>query len=102
MVRPLRELEGELTTTDFGAGVVLPCVLFVCPVCEDRHSHLIPYGPVSEMVVVPDGPSKGRKVLVWKHDSGDSIDDITLSPSYLVRGACNVHGFVRGGRWSSC
>lgn len=95
--RPLRELDGELTNINYGDGVVIPCVMFTCPSCSDGHSHVIPYGPESIRFEVGK-----RSVLVWKHESGSTIDDITLSPSYLVQGACNVHGFVQNGHWVSC
>lgn len=95
--RPLRELGGELRTIDYGHGVVLPCVTWACPTCPDGHSHMMPYGPQSETIQAGD-----RRVLVWKHESGATIDDLTLSPSYLVRGACETHGFVRNGQWEPC
>jgi hypothetical protein len=99
----LRDIEGALTTIDYGGGLVLPCVMWVCPECSARgdahsHSHLMPYGPALTRIPHGDGT-----ILVWKHESGSTIDDITLSPSYLVRGqSCNVHGFVQSGRWVPC
>lgn len=99
---PLRELEGYITTIDYGEGLVLPAVMFTCPVCTGAvagHSHAVPYGPTAGRVRVP---KDGREVLVWKHESGTTIDDITLSPSYLVYSCNNFHGFVRNGRWQDC
>jgi hypothetical protein len=98
-VTALRELEGELTTITYGEGVTFPAVMFVCPVCSDGHSHMIPYTdePFHE---VPD-PRGGRQIKLWQRTSGTTIDDLTLSPSYLVP-SCNLHGYVRDGRWVPC
>lgn len=93
---PLRQLDGELSTIDYGDGVARPCVMFTCPVCKDGHAHVMPYGPEQERVRVGN-----HDVIVWKHTGGSTIDDITLSPSYLVR-SCNLHGYVRGGQWVPC
>lgn len=70
-------------------------VMFLCPECYRRNS-----GPVGTHIVVcwfrdrgvpgEATPGPGR----W-HASGNSLDDLTLSPSISVPGCW--HGFIRSG-----
>lgn len=95
MSRSLRELDGELTTINYGEGIVLSAVIFVCPTCANRHSHLIPFSdePFHEVQ---------GKIKVWQRVKGSTIDDITLTPSYLVVSCGCFHGYVRDGQWVEC
>ena len=96
MKTPLRELGGEIRSVDLGDGVSRSAVWFTCPVCTGvvaGHYHIVPFGPEATRV---------NGSLVWKHESGTTIDDITLSPSYLVYTCNNLHGFVQNGHWVGC
>lgn len=114
---PLRELEGELTTTNYGSGIRLPCVVFICPLCDGKegrpcHFNIIPYAdqPFHEI------PRPGNTpVKVWQRISGSTLDDLTLAPSYHLSGryqdkdgvwhtvpTCGLHGHVQNGRWVPC
>lgn len=114
MSRPLRELEGEITTVHWPGrgwwdpGVRLLAVMFVCPVCPGPHAghaHVIPYAdePFHEL---PDPRCRpggiSRAIKVWQRVSGSTVDDITLAPSYLVPSCGGFHGYVRAGRWEDC
>lgn len=37
---------------------------------------------------------------VWQRQSGTTVADLTLSPSYLVPEL--VHGWIREGQWIDC
>ena len=95
----LRDLKARLTTINERQGGVLPGVgqaalVFRCPICRN-HSCVVPYGPVQK-----PAPPLGRHT--WKHVSGDTIDNITLTPSYRIMTGCKLHGFVRNGHWEGC
>lgn len=59
-------------------------------------------GPTMYGVPYHDGPPEvtadGHRI--WHRESGSTIEDLTLSPSYHVRG--RVHGWIRDGRWVDC
>ena len=89
----LRDLGGELRPfNDEGASRML--VVFDCPMCpgDSSHRHAVCYTPGERA----SGPS--RHVHIWGHASGSSVDDITLTPSFLARGhECRLHVFIRSG-----
>lgn len=99
---PLREMGATLTRTDYGDGVVLDTLLVEhCAYCASQrrdHAHVIPFRAGPHGMV----PALGREVLVWQLVSGSTVDDITLSPSYLVASCGGLHGHVRDGRWVPC
>lgn len=99
-------LEAELTRTDYGGGLIVPGLLFVCPLCLEAneggragvHSHLVPYEPGAP--APRTWAPAGRKVLVWGNPGGSTLADLTLSPSYLAGSngvGCRFHCFVRSG-----
>jgi hypothetical protein len=91
MPTPLREMEAELGSVKDADGGSWPVLWFQCPRCN-AHRCMVPYSPT--------GTEKPRGIhLVWKHVSGTTIEDITLSPSFLVVQPCGLHGWVRNGHW---
>lgn len=106
MTRTLRELEGEITRIDYGDGLVLDAVYFICPVCNNGHGHLVPYSDASFHELQNPKPrlyeDGGGRVKVWQRTGGSTVDDITLTPSYFVSSCNNFHGYVRNGRWEGC
>lgn len=95
----LSDLEGEMW---FRLGrTVADGVFFACPCCENRHGILISWTPPS---VVENG-------FVWTKTGGDSIDNLSISPSVncdipwkntrtgeLHPSKCLFHGFIRNGK----
>jgi hypothetical protein len=78
-------------------------VLFDCPCGE--HSNLVAFEPTI------GGAPRARSGLTrdggtWKREGGETVDDLTLSPSIAVRSRPNGgecwHGYVRGGEVTSC
>lgn len=97
----LRELGAELKTVDYGCGVRLPVLRFDCPdpACGMApHSHVMPYSDAGTEA----RHETGQTILVWQRMSGSNVDDITLSPSFRVSGACEIHGHVVAGQWVPC
>lgn len=83
---PLSELQAEFGTVQIMEGTEL--VAYRCLWFElGGQFHMMPFGPVS------------KKDRVWLHAGGDTIDDLTLIPSYVSDG---VHGFIRNGHWLPC
>ncbi len=87
------KLEAELVTMKFSETQEFRSLMFVCPACDNGHAHLIPFD---------DGPGRrilrevsGREQVIWKRESGQGLEDLTLSPSYAT--SC-LHIFVRGGK----
>ena len=78
-------------------------VWFLCPKCFEQNK-----GPVGTHSIridfhgrnVPDeyAMHNDRKEPVRWHVSGTGLSDLTLSPSILLLGGCNWHGFVREGQ----
>lgn len=100
MSKPLRELDADLTRMNYGGGNVLTMLVFECPSprCARNHSQGIPYSdaPFHEV------PGPDRPIKVWQRVSGSTIDDITLSPSFVVMSCDGLHGHVVSGQWVPC
>jgi hypothetical protein len=98
-VIPLRDLEAEITSTQIG-GVSYSALLIVCPTCR-THSQLIPYSdaPATHLAWPEAGPD--RMTPTWQRTAGSAVDDLTLTPSFLVP-SCPLHGWVRSGAWHPC
>lgn len=90
---PLTELNAEIHTVNWGEwsseGLWLDCPM--CLDAEYPHHQLIPFIRDQRQ----HGDRDGR--LLWGHSSGDNVGDITLSPSFLARGRCRLHVFIRDG-----
>lgn len=85
-------LDAELRSTRYDGGS-MPSLWFYCPVCGD-HYHVVHYRP--------EGGTDPKLGHVWTHVSGSTLEDLTLSPSYLAtcpRGeqTCRLHIFVKNG-----
>lgn len=99
----LSELHGEFFDHIRGQ----PCLYFVCPSCKSKglHAHGI--------IVGWTAPSFFKSGAIWQK-SGDTIQDVTISPSIDLTGSseiedsetgkmktipstCSFHGFVRNG-----
>lgn len=92
---PLSELGARIETVTV-RGESVRALWFDCPRegCE-HHPIMVPFDAVRRHI---DGLGG-----VWEHVSGQAIKDITISPSVRSRcGTCEVHGWVRVGRWHSC
>ena len=95
----LSELNAEIRGTSWGDEHA-DALWFDCPLnCDPKygHRHVIPF----EFGKSQHGkrPQIGN---VWGHVSGDTIENITLAPSYLSETAgkvkrCRLHIFVRNG-----
>ena len=88
-------LEARVGTTRFSDDTAHDTVTFRCPICGD-HSHVVPFRPEG---------GKSKAGLVWTHVSGSTVDDLTISPSYLSRcdrgdigKTCRLHIFIKGGQ----
>ena len=100
MSTSLRELAAELTTMNYGNGVVLDILLFECPNprCARGHSQGMAFSDAPlHRVARSDGT-----IIVWQRTAGSTIDDITLSPSFLVYSCDGLHGHVVNGQWVPC
>lgn len=87
MSQPLAKLDAEIRSLNLGGDQVVRRLLF----SVDGVSCGIPYH---------DGPAQPvNGVNVWHRESGATLNDLTLSPSYHVPG--KIHGFVRDGCWVS-
>lgn len=96
----LLELDGEVTHVVTSKGTPAearhPVVMFTCPVCKD-HVQMVPYDPGGKGWD-RRGPGAAWPPLAWANPSGSTIEDITLSPSFLSHGPpCRVHVFIRSG-----
>ncbi len=87
---PLSDLEAEILTTRSGDARI-QALWFRW----DGHQHAIHFGPCSE---------DAHGLRIWKHGSGSTIDDLTLSPSYLCRApeSHRLHCFIRNGHLVVC
>lgn len=85
-------LEAELRTMT-ESGETLPALSMCCPACG-FHRVMIPYAPQRRAL--------SNSHPVWKHVSGDTLDTITLTPSYRLLSGCKLHGWVRNGTWVHC
>jgi hypothetical protein len=67
------------------------CLRFQCPVC-DTHGHLVPYVTGTHHGPLSNGANS------WANPSGSTVEDITLSPSYVCEiEGCRLHCFIRAG-----
>lgn len=104
---PLSELGAELTSCQWAPGFTTKMLVFECPNqrCAQGHSQGIPFSdaPFHDLPdprSVPGGVQ--RKIKLWQRVSGDSIDNITLSPSFVVQSCDGLHGHVVNGQWVPC
>ncbi len=93
----LSDLEGHITKfvmceKEFDA------ICFACPKCQSGHWCIIPYG--NEQIMAKK--IGGGKMPIWKKINGESIDDITVSPSFNIVPGCGLHGYVINGKWKWC
>lgn len=99
----LRDLNAELTTTDYGGGVRVQMLMFECPNprCACDHWQGIPHSdePFHE---IDDPSDPTRKIKLWQRVSGSTIDDITMTPSFVVQSCDGLHGWIRNGEWVPC
>jgi len=90
----LRDLNAKLWRVRLEKdGELFDALVFDCPLPDCEVQHLVPYSDA--------GVDVGKQ-RVWKRVRGSTLDDLTLSPSYLVRQPCGLHGFVRNGCWEGC
>ena len=96
--QPLTELEGKLTKFSTPDGREFDAISFACPICESAHWCAVPFSDEQIMYKSPNG------VLtpIWKRNSGDSIENITLSPSFHLSRGCGLHGYIVDGKWRNC
>jgi len=75
-LQKLTELDGMFSGED-------NCLFFTCPACNDGHSIRVSF-------------YEGARV-VWKKE-GDTLDDLTVSPSInCTRSGCKFHGWIKNG-----
>lgn len=68
---------------------------FNCPIHENCRHAIVFANP-------RDGGPPLRGEPLW-HRTGETFDELTLSPSIRVLGeSCNWHGFIREGRFEHC
>lgn len=89
MGRSLSEFEAEVINRMGGKAI-----LMLCPNADCNHSIVIPFA--DQRGKDPEGGP------VWKRDSGSTVDNMTLSPSYHLPTSCGLHGWVRNGEWVDC
>lgn len=94
-MKKLRELSGEIvdvTPTGIRRGGS-SAVLFECP-CGGGHKLCIPFSPTIGGAPPSPGPQ-------WTRVSGETVDDLTLSPSLAISSGPSGqecwHGWMRGG-----
>lgn len=107
MTTALRDLNAQIQDA-IRCGVQVRILLFEL----DDRLHAVPFVPGRQDhhdLRVDLGDGETAPYRVWGHVSGSTIDDLTLSPSFLAyeplpdggrRELC--HGFVRSGRWEPC
>lgn len=88
--KPLAEFDAEFGNYKLKDGSRYRCIIMSCPACDD-HSVLIPFSD--------SGGRTSEGEAIWKHVSGTTLEDITLSPSYHLLSGCRLHGWVRNGCW---
>ena len=102
-LKPLSELEAQIYSTG-GPGITrngqpVPerqgmGLMFDCP-CGCGNWNAIPFSNP-----IDGGPPEAGEHPTWKR-TGDTIENLTLSPSILRRkdwGGCGWHGFVENGK----
>lgn len=73
------------------------CIMFLCPKCFDGQQHHIEVTFAGRGVTDEMGThNKEGKPTRWNL-SGNGFDDLSLTPSVLIEGGCNWHGFVTNG-----
>lgn len=88
MIYKLTDLNAEINTLE-ASGRMMRNLWFECPKCPDKHWHMVPF----DTEMHSDGGFK-----VWKYESGDSTENLTLSPSYnLINTACMFHCMIQDG-----
>jgi hypothetical protein len=95
----LKDLEGEIGKIRLSEGGELDCLWFLCPTCSQTDPH-----PHSCMMAFSDtGGQRTSAGPTWKKVSGSTVEDLTLSPSFLLKAPlCGLHGWVREGYWVFC
>jgi hypothetical protein len=100
----LRDLDGDLVQIIENGNIAREsatanAVFFECP-CGDGHVNLIAFEPTIGGAT-PARSGLSRKGGTWRRESGETVDDLTLSPSIAVRsrpdGSECWHGFIRNG-----
>lgn len=90
MTYNLKNVNAEISPAIHGTRK-LSFLWFDCPRCsgEKQHKHLVPFDKIGG--AMPDG------FLVWTHISGETINNITLDPSYFMQTTCGFHCHIRNG-----
>ncbi len=73
-------------------------VMFLCPICfEKNQGNVGTHGVMVSFAgrnIPDDAGSRGTTGPTRWTASGTNIDDLVLTPSILLHGGCNWHGFV--------
>ena len=73
------------------------CLWFLCPKCFAGQQHRVEVTIAGRGVPDDMGTHNAKGVAVRWNLSGNGFHDLTLTPSILLEGGCNWHGFVTNG-----
>lgn len=76
-------------------------ILFLCPKCFQSNNgeigtHEVQVTFANRNVIDEHGVHNGERPVRWNVE-GSNFDDITISPSILIIGGCEWHGFIQHG-----
>lgn len=99
---PLRDLDGDVRELDFGPGLRLHFLTFLCPLCpqdgRDAHYVGVPFSDSpSHEIERPDD----RPLQIWERTAGQGPEDLTLQPEIVPSygPGCGLRGRVEAGCW---
>lgn len=90
----LSDLDAEIRSASYD-GVIVDMLWFIW---NEKH-HALPFRKSGGSIVVQLGTAHERRYNVWTHVSGDTIHDLTVSPSYNCTASADhlLHCFIRNG-----
>lgn len=69
-------------------------IWFICPKCAATDGHQVRVGFYGKAVPGTYGYNKDGQPVLWTVAGGSTLDDLQLTPSILIQGGCDWHGFV--------
>lgn len=72
-------------------------VEFLCPICLEKDRHTVAVSFEGRSVLPEQGCHNSQGQPTRWNVSGDTFENLTTTPSILIEGGCNWHGFITAG-----
>lgn len=76
------------------------CIFFICPLCFEKSYHQVEVTFADRGVEDKFGSHNKEGEPVRWNVSGSDFSNLTTTPSILLEGGCNWHGFITNGEVS--